>query len=169
MKSKLKIYQFLSKFIKIYETEKWEEKIKRKDLKYKTKKYIYYFKQFETIRSFGESICSGKINTYEDEMDQSNLLENMVECNEKSRPRLKEGKTERRDTYESVNTLYEGRELTLNTFESGIFPIKATKSTKGEGLKILTPKKMLQRLPVTLAQVKAGNPSENLLNEIINH
>ena len=33
-------------------------------------------------------------------------------------------------------------------------------------LKILTPKKMLQRLPIALAQVKAGNTSENLLNEI---
>ena len=38
--------------------------------------------------------------------------------------------------------------------------------TKGTGLEILTPKQMLQRLPVTLAQVKAGNNSENLLNEI---
>ena len=67
------------------------------------------------------------------------------------------------DTYESVYTLYEGRELTLNAFKSGIFTIKATKS---EGIKILTPKQMLQRLPITLAQVKAGNTSENLLNEI---
>ena len=33
-------------------------------------------------------------------------------------------------------------------------------------LKILTPKQMLQRLPITLAQVKAGNTAENLLNEI---
>ena len=40
------------------------------------------------------------------------------------------------------------------------------KSKYGEGLKILTPKQMLQRLPIALAQVKAGNTSENLLNEI---
>ena len=38
--------------------------------------------------------------------------------------------------------------------------------TKGKGLKILTPKQMLQRLPIALAQVKAGNNSEYLLNEI---
>ena len=38
--------------------------------------------------------------------------------------------------------------------------------TKGKGLKILAPKQMLQRLPIALAQVKAGNNSENLLNEI---
>ena len=37
---------------------------------------------------------------------------------------------------------------------------------KGEGLKILTPNQMLKRLPIGLAQVKAGNNSESLLNEI---
>lgn len=37
---------------------------------------------------------------------------------------------------------------------------------KSRGLKILTPMQMLQTLPVALAQVKAGNGSENLLNEI---
>ena len=36
----------------------------------------------------------------------------------------------------------------------------------GKGLKILTPKQMLKRLPIALAQVKAGNNSESLLNEI---
>ena len=38
--------------------------------------------------------------------------------------------------------------------------------TERKGLKILTPKQMLQRLPIALAQVKAGNNSESLLNEI---
>ena len=38
--------------------------------------------------------------------------------------------------------------------------------TKRKGLKILTPKQMFQRLPIALAQVKSGNNSENLLNEI---
>ena len=36
----------------------------------------------------------------------------------------------------------------------------------GKGLKILTPNQMLKRLPIALAQVKAGNNSESLLNEI---
>ena len=40
------------------------------------------------------------------------------------------------------------------------------KATHGERLKILTSKQMLQRLPIALAQVKAGNTSKNLLNEI---
>ena len=37
---------------------------------------------------------------------------------------------------------------------------------EGTGLKILTPKQMLQRLPIALAQVKSGNNSESLLNKI---
>ena len=37
---------------------------------------------------------------------------------------------------------------------------------EGKGLKILTPKQMLQRLPIALTQIKAGNNSESLLNEI---
>ena len=40
------------------------------------------------------------------------------------------------------------------------------KVTKGLGLKIWTPKQMLRRLPLALAQVKAGNNSQSLLNEI---
>ena len=35
-----------------------------------------------------------------------------------------------------------------------------------EMLKILTPNQMLKRLPIAFAQVKAGNNSESLLNEI---
>ena len=38
--------------------------------------------------------------------------------------------------------------------------------TEGKGLKILTPNQMLSRLPITLAQLKAGNNSEKLKNEI---
>ena len=36
----------------------------------------------------------------------------------------------------------------------------------GKGLKILTPQQMLSRLPISLAQLKAGNNSEKLKNKI---
>ena len=36
----------------------------------------------------------------------------------------------------------------------------------GKGLKILAPNQMLSRLPISLAQLKAGNNSEKLKNEI---
>ena len=37
---------------------------------------------------------------------------------------------------------------------------------QGKGLKLLTPNQMLSRVPITLAQLKAGNNSEKLKNEI---
>ena len=37
---------------------------------------------------------------------------------------------------------------------------------QGKGLKILTPNQMLSRLPITLAQLKAGNNSGKIQNEI---
>ena len=40
------------------------------------------------------------------------------------------------------------------------------KSKQGKGLNILSPKQMIQRLPIALVEVKAGNESENLLNKI---
>ena len=43
---------------------------------------------------------------------------------------------------------------------------KIYESKQGTGLKILTPKQRLQRLPIALAQIKAGNNSESLLNKI---
>ena len=40
------------------------------------------------------------------------------------------------------------------------------RNQQGKGLKILTPSQMLSRLPISLAQLKAGNNSEKLKNEI---
>ena len=40
------------------------------------------------------------------------------------------------------------------------------KSFHGEGPKVLTPKEMLQRLTIALAQVKVESTSANLINEI---
>ena len=37
---------------------------------------------------------------------------------------------------------------------------------QGQGLKILTPQQMLSRLPILLAQLQAGNNSQQLKNEI---
>ena len=47
-----------------------------------------------------------------------------------------------------------------------MLPTNQTNKTEGKGLKILTPKEILERLPIAL-QAKAGNNSESLLNEII--
>ena len=64
--------------------------------------------------------------------------------------------------------LYKARNEAIKFFDdySSVLSEAKSKATKGAGLKILTPKQMLQRLPIALAQVKAGNNSESLLNEI---
>ena len=59
--------------------------------------------------------------------------------------------------------------MVLTAFKSGIFQVsKESQEGKGanEMLKILTPNQMLTRLPIALAQVKAGNNSKSILNEI---
>ena len=55
--------------------------------------------------------------------------------------------------------------MVFKAFESGIF-LKPEESKQGKGLKVLTPKEILKRLPIALAQLSAGNNSESLLNEI---
>ena len=72
-------------------------------------------------------------------MDQSNLLKQWKEFSEKSQPRRKKDRDKKRNTFDSINDIYEGQELLLNAFRNGIFPIKK----QGEGLKMLTPKQML--------------------------
>ena len=43
---------------------------------------------------------------------------------------------------------------------------KQRRNQQGKGLEILTPNQMLSRLPISLVQLKAGNNSEKLKNEI---
>ena len=66
--------------------------------------------------------------------------------------------------------LYKARNEAIKFYDSYslMMPEAKTKAkeTKGTELKILTPKELLQRLPIALAKVKAGNNSESLLNEI---
>ena len=72
----------------------------------------------------------------------------------------------------NVNTIFIRRNDAIkfvNDYDSMILEAKrraAKKPTKIKGLKILTPKQMVQRIPITLAQVNAGNTSKNLLNKI---
>ena len=88
--------------------------------------------------------------------------------NDKTRLKALKNKEIKETTLNTLNNFYEAREMVLNGFKSRMFLIKSTGSglTDHSKLKVLTPKQMLQRLPIALAQVKAGNNSENLLNEI---
>ena len=64
--------------------------------------------------------------------------------------------------------LYKARDKAIKFYNdySLMVPDAKNKATKTTRVKMLTPKQMLQRLPIALTQVKASNTSENLLNEI---
>ena len=76
---------------------------------------------------------------------------------------------EQKKTIDNIKNLYKSREEVVKTFNDyarnmsrNIYDSKQ----EGTGLKILTPKQMLRRLPIALAQIQAGNNSQSLLNEI---
>ena len=72
----------------------------------------------------------------------------------------------------NIKNLYDLRQKIINLLNDNakvrseaIYKSKQNE-TKVTVLKMLTPKQMLQRLPIALAEVKAGDNSESLLNEI---
>ena len=68
----------------------------------------------------------------------------------------------------NIERLYKARKEAIKSYDDYSLMMSEAKhkATKGTGLKTLTPKQMLRRFPMALAQVKAGNNSEKLLNKI---
>ena len=79
---------------------------------------------------------------------------------------------EQKNTIYNIEMLYKARNKAIKFCDDYSLMMSEAKckakqnETKGKGLKILTPKQMLQRLPIALVQVKVGNNSQNLLNEM---
>ena len=73
-------------------------------------------------------------------------------------------------TLANINILFNARDNVIKYVEDYSSMIleakKLAREQEDKGLKILTPNQMLKRLPIALAQIKAGNNSESLLNEI---
>ena len=166
-KSALNNDEAKKKLDKIKETEKTIDKEK---LVYRTSEYTYNFRNFRTIRTFDRDIYEGKITLEDAYEDQSNLLNSIRDFRDKTRPQNDKKKQEKEIVVKGLYKYFEAREIFLDGFDSRIISI----SSKGSGLlniyrsklKILTPKQIPERLPIALAQVQAGNNSENLLNEI---
>ena len=147
-----------------------EKDVVREKLVQDTGKYTYDFRTFNTIRTFGEDIYDGKITLEEADEDQTDLADKINEFTKEERPKNYDKKQEKKIVTKNLRHFLNAREMVLNGFKSKIFLTKSTGTgilnTDNSKLKILAPKHMLQRLPIALAQVKAGNNSENLLNEI---
>ena len=90
--------------------------------------------------------------------EKNNKLVNLINSG------LKDSKEEIKRMSE-VEIENEGPELIVNIVEK-ILKFNKQNQQKGQGIKILTPNQMLNRLPIALAQLQAGNNSNKLKNEI---
>ena len=145
--------------------EEIENKVDRNKMAYKGINKTYDFRNFETIRTFGNEIRNNVISLDTANIEQANLLSYVYDFSKKTRPRNSAQRQLKADTVDSVTSLVQGREMVINAFKNGIFQVSKEEQER-TGLKILTPNQMLKRLPIALAQVKAENNSESLLNEI---
>ena len=125
----------------------------------------YSFSELEDPITFLNEIKKSKMSLEEAKIEQKNVLEylNVIRKGNK--------KAEQRKTLANINMLYNARSDAIKFIEDyGSMILEAKKlageDQKGVGIKILTPNQILKRLPIALAQVKAGNNSESLLNEI---
>ena len=117
---------------------------------YKASNETYDFRKFKTIHVFGNEV---------------RLLRYINKLKSKTKPHNSESKKLKEDVLNSARALLKGREMIFKAFEREIF-LKPEELRERTRFKVLTPKQILQRLPIALAQIKAGNNLESLLNEI---
>ena len=145
--------------------EEIQKNVDRDKMVYESTGRIYDFGGFKIIRTYGNDIRNNVTSLKAANLEQTNLMAHIHNFVKSTKPQDPKQKKLKSDVLDSVRALVKGRELMYNAFRSGISH-RLEESQEGEGLKILTPNQMLKRLPIALAQVKAGNNSESLLNEI---
>ena len=124
----------------------------------------YNFSELEDPLTFLNEIKKGETSLEEPKATQQNYLDylNIIQKGNKN--------AEQRKSLANINMLYNARNDAIKFIEDYCSMIlkakKLAREQEGTGLKILTPNQMLKRLPIALAQIKAGNNSESLLNEI---
>ena len=144
-------------------------------------KLIYNFKtpvitlinfiKFKGSFSIFKEIRDSDKTAQEIEENQEKLKSSLGEITS-GNPKHKEGY--QLDIIDSVKSIYDSRQNVIDLFNDNsriksesIYKSKQNETEQGGTVrKILTPKQLLQRLPIVLAQVKAGNNSENLFSEI---
>ena len=124
------------------------------------------FYEYKDSKELFNAIKSNQIKFSEVKNKQNEFL------NKLSNIKVDNKTSKQKEQINNLENFYNSRKEVINFFRDYIemmsdanYDAKQNKK-EGTGLKILTPKQMLQRLPIALAQVKAGNNSESLLNEI---
>ena len=151
---------------KLNKIEELANKIDYDDLDYVvlSKDMEYNFSIEKDPISLLKAIKDGEISLKEARDRQKNYLQylNIIRKGQKN--------SVQKRTLSNIENHFNAREKAIKFFEEYSTMVlearKLAKEQEGTGLKILTPNQMLKRLPIALAQVKAGNNSESLFNEI---
>ena len=112
-----------------------------------------------------DKIWDGKIDLTDVKNNQEKFKSYLGEIKKGNK---KHRSKEQKNTLYNIEMLYKARNEAIKFYDdySSMMSEAKYKATKAIRLKILTPKQMLQTLPIALAQVKPGNNPESLLNEI---
>ena len=106
----------------IKKIEEIEKKVDRNNMVYKGTNKTYDFRNFKTIRAFGNEIRNNVISLDTANIEQANLL-SYINDFMKTKPRDPEKRKLRADVLNSVTGLVNGREMVLTAFKSGIFQV----------------------------------------------
>ena len=165
----------ISKEIEIFK-DNYNKRLDKKEelnnkIDYDNLKYVversgdeYRFNKIEDPLTFLNDIKEGKISIQEAKDQQQNYYSylNTIRRGNKN--------ASQKRTLANINILFNARDNAIKFYEDYSSMIleakKLAREQEGTGLKILTYNQMLKRLPIALAQIKAGNNSESLLNEI---
>ena len=188
-----------------------EKRIKDKWLYFKASNANEFdFRDNSSLKELFKQIYYRNIKTEDVERKQDEPVA-VYNALEKYNPKKPDYVTARKNLLINAKKIYDGKEMIINAFKNGIFPLidddfpedvdrevyhdeletipehpnfeneeepptdileleseesAAQRRNQGQGIKILTPEQMFSRLPISLAQLKAGNNSENLKNEI---
>ena len=130
-----------------------------------SRKELIDFSELKSPLTLLDKIKKGEVTLEEAKNYQKNYLDYLKTI------RKGNESVEQTETLANLNMLYNARKEAIKFIEYyGSMLLEAKRLAKedqeGKGLKILTPNQMLKRLSIALAQIKAGNNSESLLNEI---
>ena len=111
--------EIINEIKKIKELEK---QVDRSRMVYKGTNKTYDFRNYKTIRAFGNEIINNVISLDTANIERANLLSYISDFI-KTKPRHPEKRRLRSDVLNSVTGLVKGREMVLTAFKSGIFQV----------------------------------------------
>ena len=152
---------------RLNEITELDKKVNLDDLvyRYKGKSPDEKFDKYDNALGLINKIQNGEIKLAEAKNNQIIFKSHFGEIKKGNN---KKRSKEQKDALYNIEMLYKAGNEAINLFDdySSMMSQAKNKATKQTELKILTPKQLLQRLSIALSQVKVGNNSENLSNEI---